>query len=114
VLFSDLLVDPEAVRLALRFLRHRGHEVLVFHILDPGERELPGIADARFVDPETHEELPVSIADLRSEYREAVDRALVEWRDALIPQGIDYVVTGTDQPMAHALRSYLHKRARLG
>lgn len=114
VLFSDLLVDPESVRLALRFLRHRGHEVLVFHILDPGERELPGIADARFVDPETNEELPVSVADLRGEYREAVNRALVEWRDALVPQGIDYTVTGTDQPMAHALRAYLHKRERLG
>jgi uncharacterized protein (DUF58 family) len=114
ILMSDLLVEPEATRLALRYLRHCGHEVLVFHLVDPGERELPGIGDARFVDPETGEELPVSVADLRREYREAVSRALVEWRDALAPQGIDYNVTGTDQPMAHALRAYLHKRERLG
>lgn len=114
ILLSDLLVEPEATRLALRFLRHRGHEVLVFHLLDPGERELPGLADARFVDPETSEELPVSVADLRSEYREAVGRALVEWRDALAPQGIDHTVVQTDQPMAHALRAYLRKRERLG
>ena len=114
ILLSDLLVEPEATRLALRFLRHRGHEVLVFHLLDPGERELPGLADARFVDPETNEELPVSVADLRSEYREAVQRALVEWRNALAPQGMDYTVVQTDQPMAHALRAYLHKRERLG
>jgi uncharacterized protein (DUF58 family) len=114
ILISDLLVDPEATRLALRFLRHRGHEVLVFHLLDPGERELPGIGDARFVDPETDEELPVSVADLRTEYREAVRHALEEWQRSLTPLAIDYVLVPTDQPMVHALRAYLHKRERLG
>lgn len=113
VLFSDLLVDPDATRLALQFLRHRGHEVLVFHLLDPGERELPGVGDARFVDPETGEELPVSVADLRVEYREAVQRALAEWRQALEPKGMDYAVIETDQTFAHALRAYLRKRERL-
>lgn len=114
ILFSDLLVDPEPTRTALRFLRHMGHEVLVFHLLDPGERELPGVGDARFVDPETQEEVPVSVADLRIEYRRAVDDAIREWRDFLVPLAVDYVVVGTDQPMALALRAYLHKRERLG
>lgn len=114
ILISDLLVDPETTRLALRFLRHRGHEVLVFHLMDPGERELPGVGDARFVDPETGEVLPVSVADLRAEYRHAVAEAMEEWRRALAPEGMDYVVVETDQPMAYALRHYLHKRERLG
>ncbi len=114
ILLSDLLVEPESTRLAIQFLRHRGHEVLVFHLLDPGERELPTMRDARFVDPETGEEVPVSVADLRAEYREAVARALEEWRRTLIPQGVDYSVIETDQPMVHALRAYLHKRERLG
>lgn len=114
ILLSDLLVEPESTRLALQFLRHRGHEVLVFHLLDPGERELPPVRDARFADPETGEEVPVSVADLRTEYREAVERALAEWRQTLGPQGIDYILVDTDQPLTHALRGYLHKRERLG
>jgi uncharacterized protein (DUF58 family) len=114
ILISDLLVDIEETRLALRFLRHRGHEVLVLHLLDPGERELPAVADARFVDPESGEELPVSAADMRREYRAAVDRAIGEWRTELAGHGSDYVLVGTDEPLAHALRAYLHKRARLG
>jgi uncharacterized protein (DUF58 family) len=114
VLLSDLLVEPEGTRTALKFLRHRGHEVLVFHLLDPGERELPGVGDARFVDPETGEEIPASAADLHLDYRNAVTRALAEWRDALVPQGIDYNIVQTDQPMALALRAYLAKRERLG
>jgi uncharacterized protein (DUF58 family) len=114
ILLSDLLVDPEETRLALRLLRHRGHEVLVFHLLDPGERELPTVRDARFVDPETGEELPASTADLRAEYRRAVDRALEEWRTALSPEGMDYQVVETDRPMALALRHYLRRRESMG
>ncbi|NIU76353.1 MAG: DUF58 domain-containing protein, partial [Gammaproteobacteria bacterium] len=40
ILISDLLADEAATERSLKQLRHRGHEVLVFHILDPGEREL--------------------------------------------------------------------------
>ena len=114
VLISDLLVDPETTRLALRFLRHRGHEVLVFHLMDPGERELPSVGDARFVDPETEDELPISVADMRTEYREAVQHAIQEWHDTLVPNGIDYNLLETHQPMAGPLRLYLRKRERLG
>lgn len=114
ILLSDLLVTPETTRTALKFLRHRGHEVLVFHLLDPGERELPAASEARFFDPETDEELLVSVADMRAEYREAVAAALAEWETSLRPQGIDYQVVGTDQPLSLALRAYLRKRERLG
>lgn len=114
VLLSDLLVDPEETRVALQFLRHRGHEVLVFHLVDPGERELPSLADARFVDPETGEEVAVSVAAMRGEYRDAVEEALREWARTLRPRGIDYTVVDTSQPMTRSLRAYLHKRERLG
>jgi uncharacterized protein (DUF58 family) len=114
VLFSDLLVDPEETRTALLFLRHRGHEVLVVHLIDPGERELPAAGDTRFIDPETNEEMRVSVADVRSAYREAVQNALVEWERSLKPHGIDYVTVDTDQPLSLTLRAYLRKRERLG
>jgi len=114
ILLSDLLVDPESTRGALRFLRHQGHEVLVFHILDPGERELPASSAARFFDPETGQELQVNVADIREEYRDAVREALSEWERSLRPHGIGYEVVGSDQPLGRALKAYLHKRERLG
>ncbi|HSG47429.1 MAG TPA: DUF58 domain-containing protein [Longimicrobiales bacterium] len=114
ILLSDLLVEPEETRTALHFLRHRGHEVLVFHLVDPGERELPAAADARFFDPETQEELLVNAADLRTEYRDAVQEAMKEWERSLKTQGVDYHVVDTDQPLTLALRAYLRKRERLG
>ena len=114
ILLSDLLVDPEETRTALRFLRHRGHEVLVFHLIDPGERELPAASDARFVDPETDAELQISVADVRAEYRAAVADALSEWERTLRPHGIDYEVIDTSLPLSRGLRAYLRKRERLG
>ena len=114
VLFSDLLVDREETVTALKFLRHHGHEVVVFHLVDPGERELPPASEARFFDPETGKELLVSVADIRSEYREAFEEALEEWRRDLKPHGIEYVVVDTDAPLSLALRAYLRARERFG
>jgi len=114
VLFSDLLVSRDETLTALKFLRHHGHEVLVFHLVDPGERELPAASEARFYDPETDDELLVSVADIRAEYREAVKEALDEWRRDLRPQGIDYEVVDTDSSLSLALKAYLRKRERLG
>ena len=114
VLLSDMLVARQETLTALKYLRHHGHEVLVFHVLDPGERELPAASEVRFFDPESGRELLVSVADVRNEYREAVDEALQEWRRELKPQGIDYEVVHTDRPLGIALRAYLRKRERLG
>ncbi len=114
ILLSDMLVDAEETRTALHFLRHRGHEVLVFHLIDPGERELPPAADARFFDPETDAELRVRTADVREAYRDAVRDAIAEWQRGLVPHGIDHRVTETDQPLSRALREYLRKREKLG
>ncbi len=113
VLVSDLLVDEEATRRALAKLRHLGNEVLVFHILDPGELELPGSRDAVFVDPETGDELAACVAEIRSEYRQAVTSALEEWRRSCGAHGIDYYPITTDQPLSLSLAEYLHTRSRL-
>lgn len=114
VVFSDMLVAREETLTALKYLRHHGHEVLVFHILDPGERELPAESEVRFFDPESGRELLVSVADVRNEYRDAVEAALNEWRRELRPLGIGYEIVDTDRPLSAALKAYLRKRARLG
>src|ERR1700689_1683551 len=41
ILFSDLLADPEPILRSLHQLRHRGHDVIVFHILDEAEVHFP-------------------------------------------------------------------------
>lgn len=113
IFISDLLVSPEETAKALIYLQHTGHEVLVFHLIDPGERDLPTTGETRFVDPETGESLQVSVADMRRQYQEAVDDAISEWSGALTSRGIAYSTIDTDQALSRALRFYLWKRQRL-
>lgn len=113
ILISDLLVDPAGTAKALIYLQHTGHEVLVFHLIDPGERDLPTTGDTRFVDPETGDSLRVSVADMRRQYREAVGDAISEWTATLTSRGVAYSTIGTDEPLSRALRLYLWKRQRL-
>lgn len=112
VWISDLLLDPEPVRRALQHLRHAGQNALVLHLMDPGERELPGAGEAIFVDPETEEGIPARSADLRAAYREAVRRAIEEWRADLGRSEIEYAVVDTARPLGEALRAYLACRTR--
>lgn len=114
ILISDLLVDPGETVRALRYLAHRKHQVMVFHLLDPGERDLSGTGDALFRDPETGEELLVDLAEVREDYRDAVQRALTEWERTLRPAGVDHLLVDTSAPLAGTLRAFLRKRERLG
>jgi uncharacterized protein (DUF58 family) len=114
VLISDLLVEPAETLRALHFLRHRGHEVLVFHLMDPGERDLPQAGDAVFFDPEDESEVRTDSAGLRAEYVKAVKDAVQTWRMECRRMGADYHLFTTDTPLGPVLGEYLEKRSRLG
>jgi uncharacterized protein (DUF58 family) len=115
VLFiSDLLVERELVLRSLRFLRHRGHQVTVFHVMDPAEVDLSGPAEARYVDPESGESIVTAARDLRREYRTTVERVVAAWRRACRSAGMDYHRVTTETPFGYALRRAAERRARLG
>jgi uncharacterized protein (DUF58 family) len=113
ILISDLLFDPAAALAAMRFLRHRGHQVAVFHLLDPGELELEGPAEARFEDPETHASVVLRPREWAEVYRRAVESAVADWRQACLGQGISYHRVTTDMPFGLALRAALSTPAGL-
>jgi len=114
VFVSDLLVEMELVLLALRYLRHRGHQVVVFHLMDPAELALDRAEEARFVDPESGESVIAFPRDLGREYRATVDGVVTAWRRALRSSGIGYHHVTTDTPFGYALRRAAEGRARLG
>lgn len=114
ILLSDLLVDETETLRALHYLRHRGHEVMVLHILDPAERDLPQSGDAIYFDPEDESEVRSDSAALRTGYRRAVEEALQRWRAECRRMGADYHVFVTDSPLGPVLAEFLSKRARLG
>jgi uncharacterized protein (DUF58 family) len=104
VLISDLLLDRNLALVALRFLRHRGHQVVVLHVMDPAERALAGPPEVRFRDPESGESLVVRPRELARAYREAVQREVSAWRTACRRHGIAYHDVMTDEPFGRVLR----------
>src|SRR5437867_2746851 len=72
VLVSDLLFDRELALTALRYLRHRGHQVIVLHTMDPAEAELSGPPEVRYRDPESAASLVVRPRELARAYQATV------------------------------------------
>ncbi len=114
VLISDLFDERGALLSALKYFRHRKHEVIVFHVLDNEESEFGFDREAIFEDMETKEEIHVEPWRIRNEYAaevrawsEAIKRECREHR-------IDYVLMNTKTPFDVALTSFLEKRSRLG
>jgi len=114
IILSDLLDDPPAMLSALKYFRHRKHEVILFHVLDKEETEFGFDREALFEDMETKQEVVVEPWRIRGEYRAKVR----EWSESIKRECrehlIDYVMMSTRTPFDVALASYLEKRSRLG
>jgi uncharacterized protein (DUF58 family) len=110
MLFSDLLCDPQPVLESLHLLRHAGHDVILFHVLDDAEVRFPfdGLSD--FEDPETGERLVVDAAGIRGDYLGAVEELRQKYRHECLTMGADYVPLDTSMPFDRALVQYLSQR----
>jgi len=113
VIFSDLLDDPDKIISGLKHFRHKNHEVILFHILDPRERDFAFPTEAIFKDLETGEELTTLPWQIRKHYERATkdfsDRIASECRQSRI----DYFMIDTSKPFDLALYAFLAKREKL-
>ena len=112
VVISDLLDSEEAIAKSLKHLRHRRHEVILFHVLDPAEEQLPYRQVSAFVDMETGERLMVDPQALRRQYTQEVAAFRTRFRRLCSDSGIDYVAVRTDEPFERMLLRYLVRRSR--
>jgi uncharacterized protein (DUF58 family) len=110
VVISDCYEEPALVQHAVGALRSRGHDVVLFHVLDPAERELPGEGAATFEDAETGERLPLRPEALREKYQAALSAHQRELARLLGQDRVDYVPLLSSQPLDLALHAYLEHR----
>ncbi|MGE0160243.1 MAG: DUF58 domain-containing protein [Gemmatimonadales bacterium] len=113
VVISDFYEEPDRVLKAVGPLRARGHDVIVFHVMDPTELEFPFEEASGFEDLETNEQIPVIPAKLRDEYKRLVQEHLTALRDRFTGSRIDYNLLDTSKPLDIALFQYLLARERL-
>ena len=113
VLVSDLYEEPDAVLEAVGPLRFRGHDLVVFHLLDPAELDFSFTDPSAFEDLESGEQLPIVPDKLVDQYRELVRAHIAGLTDRFSANRVDYTLVNTSSPLDHALFSYLSTRERL-
>ena len=112
ILFSDLLTDPGPVLEGMHHLRHRGNEVIVFHILDEAEVHFPFDGTIEFEDVEDHARLTVDARGIRGDYLRAVEEFRGFYRTECPKANIDYVPMDTSVSFDKALMQYLLQRQK--
>ncbi len=110
MVFSDLLAEPEQVIAALARLRHSGHDVILFHVMDEAEVNFPYTGNVRFEDPESGAAVSVDAAGFRDDYLSSVAAFRETFRDGCNNLRIDYVPLDTSMPFDTALTQYLIQR----
>lgn len=114
MLFSDLLAEPGPVFQSLRRLRHRGHDVILFHILDEAEVNFPYDGMIEFEDPETQEKVVVDATSYRQDYKSEIEGFRELYRRECFQTGVDYVPLDTSMQFDKALLEYLLSRRARG
>ena len=121
VVVSDLLdtadpdepMDQSSLARAIQLLRHRRHEVVVFHVMDPQELTFDLTGRKRF---EGLESMPTAVAEttkIRADYVEIVHDFLREAKAACAGARADYALANTAEPVDHLLIRYLTARTKV-
>ena len=110
IVLSDLFDDVDSMMTGLKHFRHRRHEVVLMHVLDPAEVDFPFEQITLF---RGLEQLPDVLAEpraLRKAYLAEFGRYLRKLKTGCRMHGIDYVLLRTDQSLEVVLSSYLASR----
>jgi len=111
VLVSDLLDEPGEILKGLRQFRFKGNDVIVFHLLDPAELNLPFDGNILFEDLEAANlQVVTDPRAIRSTYEQVVQEFITDMRKQCHDDAIDYQLISTATPLDRALASYLSWR----
>ena len=109
---TDCFDDIPRIMDGLDHLLFLNHEVVLFQVLDPWERDLPLEGNVRFRDLETGETLTTLSEGVREGYRKAVRQWLTELDRECVSRGIDRIELTTNDPLDKALLDYFVRRSR--
>jgi uncharacterized protein (DUF58 family) len=112
IIVSDFIDHPESVLRGLRHLKHFRHDIILLHVMDPDELDLPHRGLARFEDPETKQQILTDPGRLQEDYKRRIEAMIQEYRDGSTEAGMDYLLLKTTDPLDRALAHYLALRKK--
>lgn len=112
VILSDFLADVEETVEALHHLRFRGHDLILFQVLDHNEVRFPFDRLSSFVDPESGRRLTVHPQAVRDRYLATLEEFTGRYRQEAAAMRADFVQVDTSMTFDRALVQYLVNRQR--
>ena len=112
LLVSDLVDEPGPVLEALRHLTFRGHDLVVFQVLDAAERQLDFSGPVVLEDPETGTRVATDADAIRTAYTRRVREFVDTYERGVRDMGGDFVAMTTCTPFDVALCRFLSERKR--
>lgn len=113
MIFSDLFDNTEEFIAGLNHLRFGGHNVVLFHVLDPYEIEFPLSGMWKFLGLEGEGEVITQPSRVRANYLKELEAFVGGIRKACGKAQVDYVLVNTAQPVEQTISSYLLQRTAL-
>ena len=113
ILISDLLDNEKEIVKGLRHFRYKGHEVIIFHIIDPKEKDLDYNENINFIDIENNSALMADSRIIRDKYNKAFDSFCKYYEYECLKNKIDYVPITTNDSLDKSLMQYLIKRSQI-
>src|SRR4029079_334517 len=95
MIFSDLLTDADPLMKSLYHLRHRGNEIILFHILDEAEVHFPFEGLIEFEDVEESRRLTVDARGMKPDYLQSLHEFREHYRRECARANMDYVAIDT-------------------
>lgn len=114
VLISDLFAPTEELTAGLQALTLRGHDLIVFHVLDETELSFPFEGNTLFRGLEDYPEVVADPRSLRDAYLEALHGYFEEVEKLCATLGLNYYRTDTGKPLDEAIIAVIAARAQLG
>ncbi len=111
MVFSDLLGDEEEILKSLHRLRHSGHDVILFHVLDEAEVRFPFDGRVELEDPESGEIILGNADALKNDYLKEVNAFRNRLNGECSRSQVDFVPLDTSMQFDRALIEYLTRRA---
>lgn len=110
VILSDFFDDPQSLLLGLKHFRHRRHDVVLLHVIDPAEQDFPFLDPTLFKGLEGLGDQLTEPRSLRKAYQKEFTEFLNAIRSGARDMHMDYVLMRTDQPLEVSLHEFLSRR----
>ena len=110
ILLSDLWTEPAELTRAFQHAKHRRHDLMVLHLIDPAEVELTMQQQVTLHDLETGEKVQIDPADIRESYRQQVKGYLDQVRRVCGDCDAEYHPIDVSQPYERALVRLMGRR----